>query len=80
MVTRVTFTVSVPFDDAQAAENYAQTYPTIIEREGELWCVSRLNDVETVKKLLNAVIETLTVSQFGVTIMITYNISGGQYL
>jgi hypothetical protein len=80
MQTRVSFSVNVTFPDTQEAETYALNYPNTLEREGEVWFVSRLNDVETVKKLLVAVIDSVTTSQFGVNITINYSIVGGQFL
>lgn len=79
MQTRVSFSVNVTFPDTQEAETYALNYPNTLEREGEVWFVSRLNEVETVKKLLVAVIESVTTSQFGVNITINYSIVGGQF-
>lgn len=69
--------VEVEFADLHSAHDYMVMYPIELPREGSLIFISRVDDVERKYRMNDAVINSLSVRQNGVSLAITYNVSGG---
>ena len=78
--TRMAFTVCAVLSDEQDAVNYAAFYPASIPRAGELRLLSRREEVETVMRVKDCVITSISPQQNGVSVTINYSITGGEVI
>lgn len=75
------FTISVYFDTMDEANTYSLIYPDSVPEQGELrMIITKPDNSEVVKKILQVVIPDIDIQPRGVTLDITYTIIGGQIL
>lgn len=77
LVASVSFTTSRQFETISDAEVFAATYDAVFPRSGTLRCYRETG--ESVCQLLNAIVAPPIRQVIGVTVMLTYSVSGGEW-